>query len=133
MHHGKLDHVIHKIMHILEYIIVFVTLAVLVGSLAVQIIHVFTDAAHVFEDVEHFLHGILTVVVGLEFVHMLLDTTPANVLQVLIVAITRHVVLSHEDPWSNVACIACIAGLFAVRRFLIPKNELKEEMSEAHH
>ena len=42
----------------------------------------------------------------------------------------RHVVLSHDDPWSNVACIACIAGLFAIRRYLIRRSELKEEMVE---
>ena len=45
-------------------------------------------------------------------------------------AITRHVILSHDDPWSNLACIACIAGLFATRRFLIRRTELKEELVE---
>ena len=76
------------------------------------------------------LHHILTIVVGLEFVRMLIDTTPANILEVLTVAITRHVVLSHDDPWSNVACIACIAGLFAIRRYLVRRSELREEMVE---
>ena len=57
-------------------------------------------------------------------------TTPANILEVLTVAITRHVVLSHDDPISNMACIACIGGLFAIRRFLIRRSELKEEMVE---
>ena len=56
--------------------------------------------------------------------------TPANILEVLTVAITRHVILSHENPWSNVASIACIAALFAIRRYLIRRNELKEEMVE---
>ena len=74
--------------------------------------------------------ALLTIVVGLEFVRMLIDTTPANILEVLTVAITRHVVLSHENAWSNVASIACIAALFAVRRFLIRRSELKEEMVE---
>ena len=53
-----------------------------------------------------------------------------SILEVLTVAITRHVILSHDDPWSNMACIACIAGLFAIRRFLIRRSELKEEMVE---
>ena len=53
-----------------------------------------------------------------------------HILEVLTVAITRHVVLSHDDPWSNLACIACIAGLFAIRRYLIRRSELKEEMVE---
>ena len=79
-------------------------------------------------DLNGILHNVLTIVVGLEFVRMLLDTTPTNILEVLMVAITRHVILSHDDPWSNVACIACIAGLFAIRRFLVLRSELKEEM-----
>ena len=90
----------------------------------------FSTGSEYFADVSHMLHNLLTIVVGLEFVRMLIDTTPANILEVLTVAITRHVVLSHDDPWSNVACIACIAGLFAIRRFLIRRSELKEEMVE---
>ena len=65
-----------------------------------------------------------------EFVRMLIDTTPANILEVLTVAITRHVILTHDNPWANVASIACIAGLFAIRRFLIRRSELKEELVE---
>ena len=83
-----------------------------------------------FHDINNALHHLLTLVVGVEFVRMLIDTTPANILEVLTVAITRHVVLSHADPWSNLACIACIGGLFAIRRFLIRRSELKEEMVE---
>ena len=98
-------------------------------SLVVELSHIFTVPGY-FEDVPHFLHNILTIVIGLEFVRMLIDTTPANILEVLTLAITRHVILEHDDPWSNLACIACIAGLFAVRRFLIRRSELKEEMVE---
>ena len=75
-------------------------------------------------------HDVLTIVVGLEFVRMLIDMTPANTIEVLIVAIARHVILSHDDPLSNVACVLCIAGLFATRRFLIPKKAMKIELSE---
>ena len=89
----------------------------------------FTDATY-FEETSHILHNLLTIVVGLEFVRMLIDTTPANILEVLTVAITRHVVLEHDDYWSNLACVACIAGLFAIRRFLIRRSELKDEMVE---
>ena len=89
----------------------------------------FTEAGY-FDTVDTYLHHILTLVVGLEFVRMLLDMTPANTLEVLIVAIARHVILSHDDPLSNVACVLCIAGLFATRRFLIPKSEMTIELSE---
>ena len=90
-----------------------------------------TEGMAYFADVRHMLHNLLSIVVGLEFVRMLIDTTPANILEVLTVAITRHVILRHDDPWSNVACIACIAGLFAIRRFLVRRSELRQEMVDS--
>ena len=126
----RTEHVFRRILHILERTIAAITLVALVGALALELYHMFTVGGAYFEDVNHMLHNLLTIVVGMEFVRMLIDTTPANILEVLTVAITRHVVLSHDDYWSNVACIACIAGLFAIRRFLIRRSELKEEMVE---
>ena len=100
------------------------------APLFMEILQMITTGSAYFTDVNHLLHNLLTIVVGMEFVRMLIDTTPANILEVLTVAITRHVILSHDDPWSNMACIACIASLFAIRRFLIRRSELKEEMVE---
>ena len=126
----RTEHFFRRILHILERLIAAVTLIALVGALGLELVHMFTGGSAYFSNVNHMLHNLLTIVVGIEFVRMLIDTTPANILEVLTVAITRHVVLSHEDYWSNVACIACIAGLFAIRRFLIRRSELKEEMVE---
>jgi len=123
------EHIFRRCLHLLEQFIAFLTLASLLVALGIEIYHMFTDAGY-FEEINHVMHNLLTIVVGLEFVRMLIDTTPANILEVLTVAITRHVVLSHDDYWSNLACVACIAGLFAIRRFLIRRNELKEEMVE---
>ena len=120
---------IHKILHILEWIIAGLTLIVLVGMLGLEIYRMITQADY-FSSLNHFLQNILTIVVGLEFVRMLVDMTPANTLEVLIVAISRQVIVTHGDPWSNIACVVCIAGLFAIRRFLIPKQDLTVEMSE---
>lgn len=126
----KSEHIFRRVLHVIERFIAAITLLALMGALGIEVYYMFTTGSEYFLDVSHMLHNLLTIVVGLEFVRMLIDTTPANILEVLTVAITRHVVLSHADPWSNLACIACIAGLFAIRRFLIPKNELKEEMVE---
>ena len=123
------DHIFRRILHVIERFIAVLTIMALLAALIMEIYTMIQDLSY-FEDVHHMLHNLLTIVVGLEFVRMLIDTTPANILEVLTVAITRHVILSHDDPWSNVACIACIAGLFAIRRFLIRRHELKEEMVE---
>ena len=127
---NAVDHIFRRVLHLIERFIAIITILALLGSLGLEIVHMVTTGASYFSNVETMLHHLLTIVVGLEFVRMLIDTTPANILEVLTVAITRHVVLSHDDPWSNVACIACIAGLFAIRRFLIRRSELKEEMVE---
>ena len=125
----RIDSLFRRTLHLIERFIAIMTIIALLGALGIEVYTMFTDSSY-FADVNHIIHNLLTIVVGLEFVRMLIDTTPANILEVLTVAITRHVVLNHDDPWSNVACIACIAGLFAIRRFLIRRSELKEEMVE---
>ena len=125
----KMEIVFRKILHVLEFIIALMTLFVIVGMLGLEVYKMFTMPDY-FATLDNYLHNILTIVVGLEFVRMLIDLTPANTLEVLIVAIARHVILSHDDPLSNVACVICIAGLFATRRFLIPKKAMKVERSE---
>ena len=124
--HAKIEKVFRKILHVLEFVIAVLTLLVLLGMLGMEVYKMFTVADY-FASMDTYLHNILTIVVGLEFVRMLVDMTPANTLEVLIVAISRHVILNHNDPLGNVACVLCIAGLFATRRFLIPKKEMKVE------
>ncbi len=127
--HKKIEHFIRKVLLFLEDVIAIMTLVVLVGMVGLEIYRMFTVGGY-FTTVDHYLHTILTIVVGLEFVRMLMDMTPANTLEVLIVAISRQVIISHEDPISNVCCVLCIAGLFATRHFLIPKKEMNVEMNE---
>ena len=123
------EHLFRRALRLIEWLIAVITIVALLTALGLEVYEMFTTEGY-FSDTHNILHNLLTIVVGLEFVRMLIDTTPANILEVLTVAITRHVILSHEDPWSNIASVACIAGLFAIRRFLIRRHELKEEMVE---
>lgn len=127
--HKTVEKMMRKILHFLEGAIAIMTLIVMVSMVGMEIYKMFTVGGY-FSDVHNYLHNILTIVVGLEFVRMLIDMTPANTLEVLIVAIARQVIVSHDDPVSNVCCVLCIAGLFAIRRFLIPKAQMTLEMSE---
>ena len=124
-----IDHGFRRALHYIERFIAVITIVALLTALGLEVYEMFTDFSY-FGDVTHMLHNLLTIVVGLEFVRMLIDTTPNNILEVLTVAITRHVILSHENPWANVASIACVAALFAIRRYLIRRSELKEELVE---
>ena len=123
------EHLFRRALRFIEWLIAVITIVALLTALGLEVYEMFTTEGY-FSDTHNILHNLLTIVVGLEFVRMLIDTTPANILEVLTVAITRHVVLTHEDPLSNIASVACIAGLFAIRRYLIRRSELKEEMVE---
>lgn len=121
---------IHKTVHVIEYAIAALTMIVLLGFLVYEIYEMFTEDGYLSSS-DTYLKNILTVVVGLEFVRMLINLTQANTLEVLTVAIARQVIVNHDSAINNLICVLCIGGLFAIRRFLIPKTDLKIELSEA--
>jgi len=126
---GKLEHFYRKILHILELLIAALTIGVLLFSLGLEVYRMFTTDGY-FNDLNAFLHNILTIVVGLEFVRMLIDMTPGNTLEVLIMATARHIIMNHNDPVTLLIGILCIGGLFATRRFLIRRSEMTEDLVE---
>lgn len=125
----KMSSFFYKAVHILEYVIAVMTMVVLIGLLVYEVYKMFTLDGY-FSSADVYLKNILTIVVGLEFVRMLINLTPANTLEVLIVAIARQVIVNHESALSNIACVLCIGGLFAIRKFLISKTDFKKELSE---
>jgi len=126
---GKTEHFYRRVLHILELAIAGLAIIVLIAALVVEVYNIFTTE-HYFTDLNHFLHNILTIVVGLEFVRMLIDMTPGNTLEVLIMATARHIIMNHDDKWTLLIGIICIAGLFATRHFLIPRDEMTEDLVE---
>jgi len=126
--HKKFSSFFYLLVHVLEYAIAILTMLVLVGMLGFEIYKMFSVDGY-FNSADVYLHNVLTIVVGLEFVRMLINLTPANTLEVLIVAISRQVIIDHDNAVSNIVCVLCIAGLFAIKRFLIPREDLKEEIS----
>jgi uncharacterized membrane protein (DUF373 family) len=103
--HQKVERVFRKILHWLEGIIAAITLIVMVAMIFQEIYYMLTDTATYFSSLSTFLHSFLNILVGLEFVRMLIDLTPGNTIEVLIVALARQVIISHEDPVSNVCCV----------------------------
>ena len=119
----------YVLVHVIEYLIAILTIVVLIGLLAAEINKMFVVEGY-FSSADVYLQNILTIVVGLEVVRMLINLTPANTLEVLIVAIARQVIVNHDNAISNIACVICIGGLFAIRKFLIAKSDFKKELSE---
>jgi len=72
---------------------------------------------------ERILSMTLALVIGVEFTKMLFKHTPESVLDVLLFAIARQVVMYHERTMDLLFGILAIAGLFAIKKFLVEKNE----------
>ena len=98
-----------------------IVIAIVIVLLAVKLITIifqpgfFVDE----ESFSNFLKNALGLVVGVEFVKMLVRHTMDNVVEVLIFAISRHLIVYHLEIWEMLIGVLCIAILFAIRKFLV--------------
>ncbi len=125
---NKMSEIFHTLVYTIEYFIAGITIIVLLYLLGLEIYKMFTVSGY-FDSTSTYLQNIITIVIGFEFVRMLINLTPANVLEVLIVAIARQVIVSHDNPLVNISCILCISGLFAIRKYLVAKKDLTHDLS----
>lgn len=65
-----------------------------------------------------FLSDILGLVIGIEFVKMLTRHTPGAVIEVLLFAISRQLIVYHTSTFDTLIGMAAVAAAFAVRKFL---------------
>ena len=59
----------------------------------------------------------LDIVIGIEFIKMLAKHSPGSVLEVLLYAIARHMIVGHEDAVQNLVSVGAIALIFIIRKF----------------
>ena len=59
-----------------------------------------------------FLNDIFSLVVGIEFIQMLLKPSADNVIEVLVFLVTRHMILSHGSALDMLGCVICILLLY---------------------
>ena len=45
-------------------------------------------------------------------------------------ATARYIIMNHEEPLTLLVGVACMAGLFAIRRFLVRRSEMSQELVE---
>ena len=57
----------------------------------------------------------------IEFIKMLAKHSPGSVLEVLLYAIARHMIVGHEDAVQNLVSVGAIALIFIIRKyFFVP-------------
>ena len=70
------------------------------------------------EEFSRLLSSVLGIVVGTEFIKMLIKPTFSNVTEVLVFLIARHVILAEATPIDNLISVISIAILFVLEYFL---------------
>lgn len=117
----KIQETIFEICYILEAAIaVVVGIAVII--LCIKLFKdMFADVIYNQEDnvLVNVLDSAMTLAIGVEFIKMLCKHTPETVVEVLLFAIAKQLVVFHTTPLENMLNVAAIAGLFAVRKFLL--------------
>ena len=71
---------------------------------------------------EYYLEQAMNLAIGVEFVKMLCTHTPGTVIEVLLFAISRQMIVGHVSGFEALAGVAAIAGLFATHKYLYCKN-----------
>lgn len=119
---GQLKARIMKMTVFLELILaLFITAAIVIGMVdLVKYIGLIykTNPFDTYDVFQKFLGHILLLVVGVELVAMLVMHTPGSVIEVLLYAIARSMLIGSKGDFDYLFGIASIAGIFAIRKFL---------------
>ena len=125
----KFQDIMFETTYIFELLIsVIVGLSILVYG--VRLVIDMVDVALVTDGVEalvRVLDDAIVLAIGAELIKMLCKHTPETVIEVLAFALARQLIVGHAKPLENLLTVTAIAGLFAVRKFLlIRKHDMVE-------
>lgn len=87
------------------------------------------DFTQTYELFQGFMAHALLLVIGLELALMLLHHSPNSIIEVLIYALARKLLIHATTAYELAVGVAALAGLFAIRKFLmvpVPMAEGKE-------
>lgn len=77
--------------------------------------------------VEDILVTAFNAVIVIEFIRMLIKHSMNTIVEVLIFAIARGLVVGHEEPLAELLRIACITILLLCRKYLFHEFDFREE------
>ncbi len=122
----KLKHILIKISEYIELIIaIMLTIALIISLISL------------FGDMKSFVDGrvglnealeyALTIVVGIEFIKMLLKNTPGSVIELVLFAVARQVIISHSGALENLIGVLGVAVIFATWKFFFVQKFQEED------
>ena len=126
----KIQKKMFEFCYLLELLISCVIAVVILGvRLFLEMINlsVFSGGDKILETI---LDKAMILAIGVEFIKMLCRHTPETVVEVLLFAIARQLVLVHKSALDILIEVAAIAALFAIRKYLLTKRDERESVGD---
>lgn len=128
----KIPNTVYRIAQLLEILVSFLVIVAILFSFATifhQLGILSSDPSNA-DGLRDFLSTAFTVVIGIEFLKMLSRHNLSSVVEVLLFAISRQMIIEHTTPMENLLMVAAIAALFLIRKFLfIPGLDDKQTLT----
>ena len=131
--HKEVNHKIRKhfnegIYNVARYteIVLSIVILIVIALAGIRLIYAITETSLMEMDIDFFtkfLANALSLVVGVEFVKMLCRHSAQTVVEVLMFATARQMVVEHLGPNETLLGVISIAILFAIRKYLMTDND----------
>ena len=109
-------HTACDVMEIVMVLAVICGIAIAIGTLVPEL-KIYWDNRLDADAFLLYLDAIFNVVIGIEFMKMLCKPSSANVIEVLVFLIARHMIVGATTPLEDLLSVISIGILFAFRRF----------------
>ncbi|MCI9140697.1 transporter [bacterium 1XD42-8] len=129
---NKLNDVIFVVAHYFEILISIIVIGVILYLMWDLVISLLGGSLSSItpQSFNSFLASALNLVIGIEFVKMLCKHTPETLIEVLMFATAREMVVEHLKTYETLIGILAIALLFAIRKYLFIKKEDSSILSD---
>ena len=110
-------------------IVLSIVILIVIALAGIRLIYELTEIPIMDMDIDfftQFLANALSLVVGVEFVKMLCQHSAQTVVEVLMFATARQMVVEHMKTTQTLIGVIAIAILFAIRKFLMTEDSLCE-------
>jgi len=77
---------------------------------------------------DNFLSKLLNLIIGLEFARMLCKHTPGTILEVVLFATARQLIVAHTSAYATFLGVVSICIIFIIRKYLLPDKEQGQQM-----
>lgn len=132
----RIPNAIYRLGQLLEILVSLLVVAAIALSLR-SVVHSLGLVAAESTDIsrfQEFLTTAFTVVIGIEFLKMLSRHSMSTVVDILLFAVARQMVIEHTTPLQNLIMIMAIGLLFLIRKYLfIPELDSRPSIIFGPH